>query len=399
MHADHVGARLASLQAERVQLLQSAQACARVLQAPVTLTAQEALERFNEAQGFLDHIEALDSEALQLRQSLPSEERTMNTQLEDAAPVGTLHAVGSPCRLPSHRLTAEIVRTFQQTGARQNFASFDSLRDLARIRSIVNSGGVQPVVGEVSADVIASDVRPANLLLDVPPIEPRGGAKIHVNVIGYGANRAGLKAAIVPEGSPKPQSDLTVTPTELAWQKVAHWACATDEELDDIPALRSVIDQELLIGLELKVDALIVLAAITAGATAYVPPAGSSIIDNAAIALATLAATGERAPKAFVNPYDLALALTAKADGDGQYLQYPPALLASILPSPTIPQNKLLALAPRGVQIYERESDTILIGLKNDDLVRNQRTIVAEWRGNAAVVIPTLVLYGDATGV
>ena len=38
------------------------------------------------------------------------------------------------------------------------------------------------------------------------------------------------------------------------------------------------------------------------------------------------------------------------------------------------------------------------MGLKNDDLIKNQKTVVSEWRGNAAVVIPAIVLYGDAVG-
>jgi hypothetical protein len=58
----------------------------------------------------------------------------------------------------------------------------------------------------------------------------------------------------------------------------------------------------------------------------------------------------------------------------------------------------LLGFAPRGIAGYEREAETVVMGLKNDDLIKNQKTILAEWRGNAAIVIPAIVLYGDAVG-
>jgi len=292
----------------------------------------------------------------------------------------------------SARLTPDIVRAYLQTGTRQNFSTHDSLRELARARSIVNTSGLVAVPAGTSSSVVPADVRPVNLLIDLLPVSPRGGGKISVAVIGYGVNNA----AIVAEGALKPQSDLAVALHELSFKKVAHWACVTDEELDDIPALGPTIDDELTIGLLLKVDTLIILAAITANATPYVPAAGSSLVDNAAAALAMLGAKGESGAVAFVNPADLAATVTAK-DTEGRYLVYPPGVLASIKPSPTIPPGKLLALAPRGVEVFERQGESVVMGLKNDDLIKNQKTILAEWRGNAAVTIPSIVLYGDAS--
>ena len=187
------------------------------------------------------------------------------------------------------------------------------------------------------------DVQPT-LLLDLIPFEARGPGKIHINVIGYGTNRA----AIVAEGTSKPQSDFAVTPHDISHAKVAHWTCVTDEELDDIPALRGVIDAELIIGLLVKVDSLVVLAAITAGATAFAPAAGSKLIDNAALMLATLTARGETGARVIANPLDLAATLTAK-NTVGDYLVYPPQILAAISASATIPAGKLLGFAPRGI--------------------------------------------------
>lgn len=310
-----------------------------------------------------------------------------------AEPPRNLRRLAGNVSRPSESLTPAIVRAFQSTGARANFATIGSMADLAHLRSIVNQGGtLVPVPGGGTATVIAGDIRPT-LLLDLVPFEPRGPGKIHVNVIGYGTNRA----AIVAEGAAKPQSDLAVTSEEISHLKVAHWACATDEELDDIPALRGVIDAELIIGLLQKVDTLVILARIVADATAFTPAADSGVIDNAAAMLATLTARGETGARVVANPLDVAATLTAK-NVNGDYLQYPPSILSAISVSPTIPAGKLLGFAPRGIAGYERQGETVVMGLKNDDLIKNQKTILAEWRGNAAIVIPSVVLYGDAVG-
>jgi HK97 family phage major capsid protein len=322
----------------------------------------------------------------------PPVTRVIPPEVETPAP-NTLRRIAGGGGRPSAMLTPDIVRSYQQSGGRQNFASFDSVRELARVRSIVNSGGLVPVPGGTTAAVSAADPRPVNLLIDLLPVEPRAGGKIHASVIGYGTNNA----AIVAEGALKPQSDLIVTGLELSFKKVAHWACVTDEELDDIPALRGVIDEELTSGLLLKIDTLVILAAIIAGATTFSPAADSTLVDNAAMSLALLGARGERGAMSLVNPGDFAAALIAK-DGEGRYLAYPPGVLASIQPSPTIPAGKILTFAPRGMQIYERQSESVVIGLKNDDFIKNQKTILAEWRGNAAVTVPALVLYGNAVG-
>ena len=308
----------------------------------------------------------------------------------DPPPTNLRRVAGTAAR-PSDSLSPDIVRAFSATGARANFAAIGSMADVARLRSIVNTTGAVAVPVGTTTSVVPADIRPT-LLLDLIPFEPRGPGKIHVSVIGYGTNRA----AIVAEGALKPQSDFSVTPKELSPVKVAHWTCVTDEELEDIPALRGVIDQELIIGLLQKVDSEVVLARIIADATAFVPGAGSSLIDNAVAMLAQLTAQGETGARVIANPMDLAATLTAK-NSTGDYLVYPPQILAAISASPTVPAGKLLGFAPRGVQGFERAGETVVMGLKNDDLIKNQKTILAEWRGNVAIVIPSIVLYGDAT--
>ena len=64
-----------------------------------------------------------------------------------------------------------------------------------------------------------------------------------------------------------------MTPKEISPVKVAHW-CVHRRRMDDIPALRGVIDARTHYRSAQKVDSLVVLAAITAGATPFIPAAG-----------------------------------------------------------------------------------------------------------------------------
>jgi HK97 family phage major capsid protein len=340
---------------------------------------------------YLHEVASMENETPAPAAPAPTPEPAAPPRAAPEPPRVLRRVAGNPAR-PSEGLTRDIVRAFNATGSRANFATIGSMADVARVRSFVNSGGLVAVPGGTTATVVPADVR-TTLLLDLIGFEPRGPGKISVSVIGYAANNA----AVVAEGAAKPQSDFSVTPKEISHVKVAHWTCVTDEELDDIPGLRAVIDEELVIGLLAKVDTQVVLARIVAGATAYTPGAGSSLVDNAAAMLATLTSRGETGARVVANPMDLAGALTAK-DSEGRYLTYPPQILAGISASPTVPTGKLLGFAPRGIAGYEREAETVVMGLKNDDLIKNQKTILAEWRGNAAIVIPAIVLYGDAVG-
>jgi HK97 family phage major capsid protein len=58
-------------------------------------------------------------------------------------------------------------------------------------------------------------------------------------------------AATVAEGATKPESTLVFEQASDPVQKIAHWIPVTEEALEDVPTIRSIIDARLRLGLEL----------------------------------------------------------------------------------------------------------------------------------------------------
>src|SRR6185295_6550744 len=59
-------------------------------------------------------------------------------------------------------------------------------------------------------------------------------------------------AAFVAEGSPKPEAGLKLTEKSGRAEVIAHWLTISRAALDDLPGLRSQIDNRLLTGLDYK---------------------------------------------------------------------------------------------------------------------------------------------------
>lgn len=59
-------------------------------------------------------------------------------------------------------------------------------------------------------------------------------------------------ADTVAEGGTKPESTLIFDQTSSDVRKIAHWLPATEEMLEDVPAIRSYIDMRLRLGVELE---------------------------------------------------------------------------------------------------------------------------------------------------
>jgi HK97 family phage major capsid protein len=294
----------------------------------------------------------------------------------------------------SDSLPADIAVGIERAG-RVAFEWRGQLRTLARNTIGLTVPTDPTLIGPTAARLFAAPVA-SPLLIELLPTVPVTGSSITQNLIDYDPADTGNKAAVVPEAALKPESDVGVDSSVLPFATWAHHIGVTRQALSDLPALRQLLDVLLTRGLLRKVDTG-VFTTLSTAATVFTPAAGSLVLDNAALAAATLQAKGGTNVTVALNPLDLVAADTAKTSGSGQYIGRPASINATLVACPTIPLNKLFAFASEGAYIAEREAVNVVAGIANDDFLKNIIRLLSEWRGVAVVQLPSLLLYGNAS--
>lgn len=242
----------------------------------------------------------------------------------------------------------------------------------------------------------------------ITPGQMGGNALEYVQETGF-TNGAGM----VAEGDTKPSSDIKLDLKTTSAKVIAHWMKASKQVLDDIPQLRSMIDQRLNYGLELKEEGQILngdgtgqnLLGIIPQATAYVAPIALediNIIDVMRLAQLQAALAEYPATGHVLNPTDWAYIETLK-DNIGRYIIGNPQGSTSptlwrlpVVETQAIAARKFLTGAFRqGAQIFDRWESRIEVGFVNDDFIKNLVTILGEERLALAVYRPEAFIYGD----
>jgi HK97 family phage major capsid protein len=220
-----------------------------------------------------------------------------------------------------------------------------------------------------------------------------------------------LAVAFVAEatGSARTGTDGVKPESTLAYQNVtayvrtaAHWIPVTNRLLADAPAIRGIINTQMLMGLTNAVEAQVIsgdgtgenLLGILQTPNVQTFARGALNEVDAIFHARTLVRTGSKlAPTGVVmNPVDYEqvrlLRENAASATLGQYLMAPPNTLGvptvfgmPVVESENIAVNTVLVgNFSQGSQIFDREQSAIRVGLINDQLIRNQQTILAEQR-------------------
>ena len=205
-------------------------------------------------------------------------------------------------------------------------------------------------------------------------------------------------AAMVAEGAAKPQSDFTFEMKTWDVKKIAHYIKASDEILEDEPALRSYIDAQLIDGLRDVEDAQILkgdgtgqnLLGLYTVAQAFTRVvAGDTLLDKLMRAPTQLRLVNRTATGYVLNPEDWEAIMLLKGtdshyiwlnvmDGNGQ-----PRLLAKpVRDSTKLAKGEwLVGDFRRGAQLYDRQQSNVTVANQNeDDFIKNMVTILAEER-------------------
>lgn len=230
-------------------------------------------------------------------------------------------------------------------------------------------------------------------------------------------------AAIVPEGTAKPESTKTFTLISNPVVLIAHWIKTSVQALQDLPQLRSIIDSNLLIGLRIVEEGELLNGPGGAGrlnglytqATALTPaaPASTTAIDVVRMMILQIQLAGF-IPDGIVMAPQAWAAIELQKDTTGQYLIGNPT--GTIIPrlwglpvvvSQTNPpftttagaNSCLVGAFGTQSQIFDRMDAAIFVSTEDqDNFIKNMVTILAEERLTSVVYNPTaFVKVADLT--
>lgn len=225
------------------------------------------------------------------------------------------------------------------------------------------------------------------------------------------------KAAVVPEGTTKPYSDIEFTPKITGVSTIAHMFKASKQILDDFSQLQSTIDAEMRFGLKYVEEQEIlfgdgtgvhlhgIVPQASAFAAAFSVDQQSGIDD---LRLAMLQAQLARFPASghVLHFIDWAKIELTK-DSLGRYILANPAALTgpTLWGLPVVAteaaafQGKFLTGAfNAAAQLFDREDANVVISTENaDDFEKNMISIRCEERLALAVKRPEAFIYGSFT--
>jgi HK97 family phage major capsid protein len=220
-------------------------------------------------------------------------------------------------------------------------------------------------------------------------------------------------AALVAQGSAKPESGMTFELQMTAVATIAHWVQATKQILSDAPMLQSYIDGRLRYGLQLVEEGQLLkgsgvggnLNGIYTQASAYAAPitiANATHIDILRLAMLQAEIAEFPASGIVLNPANWA-SIELTKDTQGRYLfANPQSLVGPTLWGLPVVSTKALAggeflvgAFKLGAQIFDREDATVLISTEDrDNFIKNMVTILAEERLGLAVYRPQAFIKG-----
>ena len=303
----------------------------------------------------------------------------------------------------AERVSEELIKGWNGDRAKAKVTSFDKA-----IGSGAASGGalVQP---QQAPGILMPGLR----RLTVRDLLAQG--RISSNALEYVRENVFTNAAApVPEGTLKPESNITFTKETANVKTIAHWMQASRQIMDDAPALQSYINSRMMYGLALveenqmlngdgtgdNLQGLNVVAQEYATALNATGDTGADVLAHAIyqVSLSEFEADG-----IILNPADWHRIALLK-DANGNYILGGPQAFASKvlwgLPvvSTTAQAAGTFTVGAFGLasQVWDRMDATVEVSNQDrDNFVKNMLTILCEERLALAHYRPAAIVTGD----
>ena len=144
----------------------------------------------------------------------------------------------------------------------------------------------------------------------MPLLDVVNHVRVSSGVVEWVETGADPVAAVVAEGTAKPEATLTFTPKTSTLDTIAHWVQITRQALADAPYMRSLIEGKLRNGLARKVQADLVTLL---NAAVLTPAVNANLTTAIRIAVGNVEANGYTPNAVLLNPADFAAIDVANA--------------------------------------------------------------------------------------
>lgn len=322
---------------------------------------------------------------------------------------------------------AETVPTDASVGA--TFTKSDNYKNLAR--DVQHTRSAREIIKSATGSIVGEDYTTTRNTLAVPfeagiagqPDLPLSIERLipHVPVgtgaIQYIRDRTNSNgAAVVAEGTRKPETQFDFELANASIVTVAHWTKITEQLAADAPAVAAYINRKMMYKLALKIDNQLIsgdgsatqLSGFlnTGNHTDYsgsiTVPTGSTLIDFALLIKTQLETMGYAPRYLVLNPSDWA-ALALLKDSQKRYILGGPAAITdkslwglNVVTSASMTAGKyLMADFALGSTIYDREEMAVEIARESDDFTKNLFTLRVERRLGLVVDTPAAIGGGD----
>ena len=215
-------------------------------------------------------------------------------------------------------------------------------------------------------------------------------------------------AAETAEGATKPAGDLTLTDAQVVAKTIAHWFKLKRQQLSDVPALGTVVQNRLTYGVLRRLENQLVagdgtgdnLTGIlsTSGIASVAFAAGTALSDLSLSGITDVLLSDAEPDGVLLNPTDVQSMLVAKATGSGERLDSEGAFGAMpqtfwglpLIASRVVPVGTaLVGDWAHGATLFVREGVNVRISDSDqDDFIKNQVTMLGEGRFGLAIWQP-----------
>ena len=256
-------------------------------------------------------------------------------------------------------------------------SDFLGLEQRALITTTTLAAGIQPFVWNNTLPTA-----------ETPLIDAVSVVRVSSGAVEWVETGADPVAAVVAEGTAKPEATITMTPKSASLDTIAHWSQITRQALADASYIRSLIETKLRRGLARKIEADI--ATLLAGATLQTAT-NANLMHAIRIGVGLVESAGYNPNAVLLNPVDYAALDIASYEnantGPGRQTTF--WGLKPISSSTQPAGSAIVGDFKEGVTLFDRGvSDVFVTDSHSDFFIKNILVILAEGRYKSAITDP-----------